>query len=53
MRRLPKTAANLDGTRATNWRTVRRTAPYLWPEGEPWAAAASSSRSRSSSWPSS
>ncbi|EAR52778.1 ABC transporter, ATP-binding/permease protein [Oceanicola granulosus HTCC2516] len=36
MRRLPKTDANFDSDRASGWRTVRRVAPYLWPEGEGW-----------------
>jgi len=35
MRRLPKTSANLDGAQVSGWRTIRKVAPYLWPEGEP------------------
>ncbi|NAZ35574.1 ABC transporter ATP-binding protein/permease [Rubellimicrobium sp. CFH 75288] len=35
MRRLKPTDAALSD-RATNWRTLRRTAPYLWPPGLPW-----------------
>ncbi|WP_210527471.1 ABCB family ABC transporter ATP-binding protein/permease [Rubellimicrobium arenae] len=36
MRRLSVTDEALRADRATNWRTVKRTAPYLWPEGHPW-----------------
>ncbi|EYD77043.1 ABC transporter, ATP-binding protein/permease protein [Rubellimicrobium mesophilum DSM 19309] len=36
MRRLSITDEALRADRASNWRTVRRTAPYLWPEGHPW-----------------
>jgi ABC-type transport system involved in Fe-S cluster assembly fused permease/ATPase subunit len=36
MRRLLPTDEALRADRASNWRTVRRTAPYLWPEGLPW-----------------
>jgi ABC-type transport system involved in Fe-S cluster assembly fused permease/ATPase subunit len=36
MRRLTPTDPSLRADRASNWRTVRRTAPYLWPPGLPW-----------------
>ena len=36
MRRLLPTDEALRADRASNWRTVRRTAPYLWPQGLPW-----------------
>ena len=36
MRRLPVTDAALRADRASNWRTLKRTAPYLWPPGLPW-----------------
>ena len=36
MRRLKPTAAALAAGRSSNWRTIRRTAPYLWPAGLPW-----------------
>ncbi|TNC52851.1 ATP-binding cassette domain-containing protein [Rubellimicrobium rubrum] len=36
MRRLFPTDSALRADRATNWRTVKRTAPYLWPSGEGW-----------------
>ncbi|TNC73456.1 ABCB family ABC transporter ATP-binding protein/permease [Rubellimicrobium roseum] len=36
MRRLSPTDTALRTDRATNWRTVKRTAPYLWPQGEGW-----------------
>ena len=35
MRRLSKTSANLEDARLSGWRTIRKVAPYLWPEGEP------------------
>ncbi|MCU9838020.1 ABC transporter ATP-binding protein/permease [Ruegeria sp. WL0004] len=39
MRRLAHTAPaeqNADAERRSGWRTIRRVAPYLWPEGEGW-----------------
>ncbi len=36
MRRLEKTAANLDGEQMQAMRTIRKVAPYLWPPGETW-----------------
>jgi len=36
MRRLSPADPTLRADRASNWRTVRRTAPYLWPKGLPW-----------------
>ncbi|QQA44431.1 ABCB family ABC transporter ATP-binding protein/permease [Pelagovum pacificum] len=36
MRRLPKTSANLNNERVSGLRTVRKVAPYLWPDGEGW-----------------
>jgi ATP-binding cassette subfamily B protein len=36
MRRLTPTAANLDDDRIQGWQTIRRVAPYLWPEGQTW-----------------
>ena len=38
MRRLTTTAtsADADKTPANGWHTMKRVAPYLWPEGEPW-----------------
>jgi ATP-binding cassette, subfamily B, heavy metal transporter len=36
MRRLEKTAANLDGEQMQAMRTIRKVAPYLWPPGENW-----------------
>ena len=36
MRRLTKTAANLNDDQISGWRTIRRVAPYLWPEDKPW-----------------
>jgi ATP-binding cassette subfamily B protein len=38
MRRLTSTAtsADADKTQANGWTTIRRVAPYLWPEGEIW-----------------
>jgi len=36
MRRLPPTDANLNDERIQGWQTIRRVAPYLWPEGQFW-----------------
>ncbi|KAA9009318.1 ABCB family ABC transporter ATP-binding protein/permease [Histidinibacterium aquaticum] len=37
MRRLPKTARNLDAShRVSGLRVIRKVAPYLWPPGETW-----------------
>ncbi|WP_439155641.1 ABCB family ABC transporter ATP-binding protein/permease [Yoonia sp.] len=36
MRRLPKTAANLDNATVQGWAVIRRVIPYLWPEGQGW-----------------
>ena len=36
MRRLPKTAANLDNDQLNGMRTIRRVIPYLWPAGQNW-----------------
>ena len=36
MRRLPKTAANLNNDQLNGMRTIRRVIPYLWPEGQNW-----------------
>ncbi len=36
MRRLSPSSESLRADRATNWRTLKRTAPYLWPPGLPW-----------------
>ncbi|SDC93166.1 ABCB family ABC transporter ATP-binding protein/permease [Ruegeria marina] len=39
MRRLAHTAPadqSADAERRSGWRTIRRVAPYLWPEGETW-----------------
>ena len=36
MRRLTKTADNLNDKEIQGWNVIRRVAPYLWPEGETW-----------------
>ncbi|WP_314733105.1 ABC transporter ATP-binding protein/permease [Pseudoruegeria sp. SHC-113] len=37
MRRLSPTATALDDAhRVSGWRTIRKVAPYLWPDGEAW-----------------
>lgn len=36
MRRLPKTAANLNNEQLNGMRTIRRVVPYLWPDGQAW-----------------
>ncbi|QEE35950.1 ABC transporter ATP-binding protein/permease [Octadecabacter sp. SW4] len=36
MRRLPKTAANLNNDQLNGMRTIRRVIPYLWPAGQNW-----------------
>lgn len=36
MRKLPKTAANLDNTRVQGWSVIRQVVPYLWPDGQGW-----------------
>ncbi len=37
MRRLTPTASNMDPDhKIQGWRTIRRVAPYLWPEDQPW-----------------
>ena len=36
MRRLPKTAANLENNRVQGWNVVKSVIPYLWPEGQDW-----------------
>ena len=36
MRKLPKTAANLDNARVQGWSVIRQVVPYLWPDGQPW-----------------
>jgi ABC-type transport system involved in Fe-S cluster assembly fused permease/ATPase subunit len=36
MRRLPPSDANVNDERIQGWQTIRRVAPYLWPEGQFW-----------------
>ncbi|MFG5380344.1 ABCB family ABC transporter ATP-binding protein/permease [Yoonia sp. R2-816] len=36
MRRLPKTATNLDNAKVQGWAVIRRVVPYLWPDGQGW-----------------
>ncbi len=36
MRRLPKTATNLDNAKVQGWAVIRRVVPYLWPDGQEW-----------------
>ena len=36
MRRLTKTDKNLSDARISGWRTIRKVAPYLWPQGQNW-----------------
>jgi ABC-type transport system involved in Fe-S cluster assembly fused permease/ATPase subunit len=36
MRRLSKTAENLDDAKVQGWGVIKRVAPYLWPVGETW-----------------
>jgi ABC-type transport system involved in Fe-S cluster assembly fused permease/ATPase subunit len=38
MRRMTATATSADmhAAKASGWQTLRRVAPYLWPEGQPW-----------------
>ena len=36
MRGLSKTDANLNDAQIQGWSVIKRVAPYLWPEGEPW-----------------
>ena len=36
MRRLPKTAANLENHKIEGWNVIQRVVPYLWPEDAPW-----------------
>lgn len=36
MRRLSTTSENLENSNVKGWAVIRRVAPYLWPEGEPW-----------------
>ncbi|PIE14522.1 MAG: metal ABC transporter permease [Rhodobacterales bacterium] len=36
MRRSQHTPASLDNERLSGWRTIKRVAPYLWPEDHPW-----------------
>lgn len=36
MRRLPKTAANLNNEQVQGWRVIRRVVPYLWPKDQAW-----------------
>lgn len=36
MRRLTKTAANLNDDQISGWRTIKRVVPYLWPAEHPW-----------------
>ncbi|MCG3266457.1 ABC transporter ATP-binding protein/permease [Yoonia sp. I 8.24] len=36
MRHLATTSANLDDTKVKGWDVIRRVAPYLWPQSEPW-----------------
>jgi ATP-binding cassette subfamily B protein len=36
MRHLSTTSANLDDTKVQGWDVIRRVAPYLWPQSEPW-----------------
>ncbi|KJZ20376.1 ABCB family ABC transporter ATP-binding protein/permease [Loktanella sp. S4079] len=36
MRRLSKTAANLDNIEVRGWDVIRRVVPYLWPDGQAW-----------------
>jgi ATP-binding cassette subfamily B protein len=37
MRRSTATSADLSTAEASGWQTMRRMAPYLWPEGQAWA----------------
>ena len=37
MRRNTATSADISTTEASGWQTLRRMAPYLWPEGQGWA----------------
>lgn len=36
MRKLGTTSANLNNDQIQGWKTIKRVAPYLWPEGEAW-----------------
>jgi ABC-type transport system involved in Fe-S cluster assembly fused permease/ATPase subunit len=36
MRRSTATSADMQKAKASGWQTLRRVAPYLWPDGQPW-----------------